>query len=572
MLRVSFCKGRPAESRTCRATDRSIRQGTEGHRTRLARRVLFGSRLRNWGSGVRHACSVLIVLVVLPVAAVLFAGAFGLLDQLGEGGLSIDDQLPSAPAPPPQTPAGRIEREEEIRQLVQARHDRQVARGEQPRRRRGRGRAGCSRSRLEPAPGTSASDAALREEVRQLVVARNERRAARGRAAARRRGRDRAPAAGRRLAARDAAPSRRFAPTLAARLAAPSEASSRSRRSGSTRRRRTTIEGGEQMSESVRTAPGSRRSTATSKRRRSRRRAPAPGRARAATSLASALVLALLVSPFAIGATGRRLREGKRNPSSGSAKRETEIISSNEDLRHAAVEHQERQRRRRHLRLPQQARPRALHPRQQPEHRARVRVRDRRRRGRAHRGQGTPAARPLTTNATGVATGFNADRVDNLDAGGVDFRAAAGTATTDVLNFGGLILRASCAAGPDLDVRADTTVLNSTIHVAWNRDPGNLPFYRQDNDLDPGDNFAIMTAPQRRLGTGHARVQLACAARTSRVTFQSEEGGAFGGTVELPVRRHGAGLGRLEPLERWASRLGGPPRGALRRHSGAQPA
>src|SRR5919197_3526543 len=42
---------------------------------------------------------------------------------------------------------------------------------------------------------------------------------------------------------------------------------------------------------------------------------------------ASALVLALTVSPFAIGATGDVLREGKRNPSSGSAKRETEIIA-----------------------------------------------------------------------------------------------------------------------------------------------------------------------------------------------------------------------------------------------------
>ena len=43
--------------------------------------------------------------------------------------------------------------------------------------------------------------------------------------------------------------------------------------------------------------------------------------------LASALVLAVTMSPVAIGATGSVLREGKRNPSSGAAARETEMIS-----------------------------------------------------------------------------------------------------------------------------------------------------------------------------------------------------------------------------------------------------
>ena len=43
--------------------------------------------------------------------------------------------------------------------------------------------------------------------------------------------------------------------------------------------------------------------------------------------LASALVLAVTMSPVAIGATGSVLREGKRNPSSGAAAKETEMIS-----------------------------------------------------------------------------------------------------------------------------------------------------------------------------------------------------------------------------------------------------
>jgi hypothetical protein len=123
----------------------------------------------------------LVVVAVLPVAAFLFAGAFGLLDQLGRGGLSTLDRSPAAPVPMPPTPAARMEREAEIRQLVQARRDRQVARGERPL------DVETEVARLleldpDAGPEEALQDAALREEVRQLVVARNERRAARGEA------------------------------------------------------------------------------------------------------------------------------------------------------------------------------------------------------------------------------------------------------------------------------------------------------------------------------------------------------------------------------------------------------
>jgi hypothetical protein len=121
---------------------------------------------------------IVIVLVVLPIAAILFAGAFAVLEELGKGGLAID-QVPPPPPSPPQTAAGRMEREQEIRQMVQARHDRQLARGQAP------VDVDAEVSRLlnidlDPGTATESQDAALREEVRQLVVARNERRAARG--------------------------------------------------------------------------------------------------------------------------------------------------------------------------------------------------------------------------------------------------------------------------------------------------------------------------------------------------------------------------------------------------------
>jgi hypothetical protein len=121
---------------------------------------------------------VIIVLVILPIAAVLFVSAFGLLDELGRGGLSIDDRA-QTPGPPAGSTAALMEREAEIRQLVQARHDRQAARGERP------VDVEAEVSRLlevdsEPGSEDEAHDPALREEVRQLVLARNERRLARG--------------------------------------------------------------------------------------------------------------------------------------------------------------------------------------------------------------------------------------------------------------------------------------------------------------------------------------------------------------------------------------------------------
>ena len=74
------------------------------------------------------------------------------------------------------TAMAKAEQKAEIRQMVQARHDRQVARGETPvdvdvevDRLLAKG------AEMEPDP-FSEHDDLLREEVRQLVVARNERR------------------------------------------------------------------------------------------------------------------------------------------------------------------------------------------------------------------------------------------------------------------------------------------------------------------------------------------------------------------------------------------------------------
>jgi len=105
---------------------------------------------------------------LVAVATLLVTGR--LYDQIGRGGLSIDEERgrghPTRPAGGGGGAAAIRERDEEIRQLLAARNERRVRRGEAP-------LDVEEELRRLTAP---AVDPALREEIRQLVVARNERR------------------------------------------------------------------------------------------------------------------------------------------------------------------------------------------------------------------------------------------------------------------------------------------------------------------------------------------------------------------------------------------------------------
>ncbi len=121
---------------------------------------------------------IVIVLVALPVAAIAFAlGSGRIYREIGKGAFGIDKEevvrrSPSAPM----TLADREEREQEIRQMVEARSYRREARGE----------SALDVDEevgklLKADSGPSAGgDRELREEVRQLVEARNERRVRQG--------------------------------------------------------------------------------------------------------------------------------------------------------------------------------------------------------------------------------------------------------------------------------------------------------------------------------------------------------------------------------------------------------
>lgn len=114
---------------------------------------------------------IFVVVILATIAAVITAVGRGrLYDQIGRGGLSIGDEREGGPAPAPQTPAGLRERDEEIRQMLEASNERRARRGEE------RVDVEAELERLT-AP---VADPALREEVRDFVIGRNERRIARG--------------------------------------------------------------------------------------------------------------------------------------------------------------------------------------------------------------------------------------------------------------------------------------------------------------------------------------------------------------------------------------------------------
>ncbi len=100
-----------------------------------------------------------------------------LYDQIGDSGFSTErDAGPELPPPEPGSTAERDEQEREIRQMLSARSERMVGRGEPAL------DIDAEVARLlAPTPSPArGSDPGLEREVRQLVNARNERRARQG--------------------------------------------------------------------------------------------------------------------------------------------------------------------------------------------------------------------------------------------------------------------------------------------------------------------------------------------------------------------------------------------------------
>ena len=118
---------------------------------------------------------VVVVIGCLGVVVAMFSlvGRAGLYDRIGKGAFSLDE--PDRPrGPAPGSPQAQAEAAAEIRQLVEAKSARRVARGQAP-----LDVDAEIRALTQPASAAPA-DAGLEEEVRQLVIAKNERRARQG--------------------------------------------------------------------------------------------------------------------------------------------------------------------------------------------------------------------------------------------------------------------------------------------------------------------------------------------------------------------------------------------------------
>jgi len=119
---------------------------------------------------------ILVVIAALPIGAAVFAlGASNALSEIGKGAFEMEHDIPQSGGSA--APVSSQVREEEIRQMVEARSYRREARGEEAL------DVDAEVDKLlasERGSGSLGQDQGLREEVRQLVVARNERRKRQG--------------------------------------------------------------------------------------------------------------------------------------------------------------------------------------------------------------------------------------------------------------------------------------------------------------------------------------------------------------------------------------------------------
>jgi hypothetical protein len=108
---------------------------------------------------------IVVAVIAVLVAAASYWGTGRIYSGLGrEGGLDMTRE-PAAPSSGPEV-------QEEIRQMLEAKSDRRVARGEPE--------LDVDAELAALTSDSSGADAGLREEIRQLVVARNERRQRQG--------------------------------------------------------------------------------------------------------------------------------------------------------------------------------------------------------------------------------------------------------------------------------------------------------------------------------------------------------------------------------------------------------
>lgn len=119
----------------------------------------------------------MVLFAVVILAAIIAVASLGLrsraYDQIGRGGMSLRDGTDRGPEAMPSGAAAIGERDDEIRQMLDARNARRARKGQVP--------LDVEDELRRLTATTVSADPALEAEVRSLVVARNERRVRRGR-------------------------------------------------------------------------------------------------------------------------------------------------------------------------------------------------------------------------------------------------------------------------------------------------------------------------------------------------------------------------------------------------------
>jgi len=126
---------------------------------------------------MQDAFGIVLFVVVGVGAVVAILSLFGrgrLYDDIGRGGMSIGEDRDLRPRAKSNAPVSAAERDDDIRQMLEARNARRAARGQEP---------VDVEAELHALtrPGDPTTDPEILEEVRALVEARNARRVARGR-------------------------------------------------------------------------------------------------------------------------------------------------------------------------------------------------------------------------------------------------------------------------------------------------------------------------------------------------------------------------------------------------------
>jgi hypothetical protein len=137
-------------------------------------------------------------------------------------------------------------------------------------------------------------------------------------------------------------------------------------------------------------------------------------------------------------------------------------------------------------------------------------------------------------NESKLGTVPSAATTDGHNFARINYRAGVGTPTGTILNFGGLLVNATCANGPNLNVTATPTSNNGMVHIGnVVRTTGNNrgAFYDDDNDFDVGQSINVLVGADTRI-TGTLTYTNAFGSVVTLTYMAEEANNALGGSAD----------------------------------------